>query len=251
MLKIGIVDSGMGGLSILRGLISGGINAEYYYLYDNAHLPYGTKTQDELVALGFAAMQKLMRCGVDVVIIACNTLTSMAVGRLRQMFSLPIIGVEPPIKPAAQSADNILLLATPATLKSERVVDMLHSFTDKNFYYPDVQKLAGLVETHFDNHDEIYRFLKGCTQKYTDIDGIVIGCTHYNFVISELKNLYPAAKIFSNVDGVTRRVKYILAKNKVQIAPHLLVKVIVTGEPLAIEKQYFLCKYLDFGIQFL
>ena len=73
MLRIGLIDSGMGGLSVLKGLIDGGVCAEYYYLYDNKYHPYGMKSQNELVAIGFSNMQKMIAFGVDIVIIACNS----------------------------------------------------------------------------------------------------------------------------------------------------------------------------------
>ena len=250
MLKIGMIDSGMGGISVLKGLIDGGINAEYYYLYDNKYHPYGSKTQNELVAIGYTNMQKLMSFGVDIVIIACNTLTSRGVRQLRTMFDLPIIGVEAPIKPACLSSDNILLLATPATVKSDRVAEMIHNYTDKNFYFPDMSNLARLIENNYENKEIIYDYLSENLQKYQNIESIVIGCTHYNFVCEELKKLFPQAKILSNTAGVVKRTKYIIGKNNLIVPNYLAVKVFQTGEELEIEKKYFLCKYIDFGIEF-
>lgn len=250
MLKIGLIDSGIGGFSVLKGLIDSGINAEYYYLFDNKYHPYGQKPQSELVAIGYACMQKLIEFDVDLVIIACNTLTSRAATPLRAMFKLPIIGVEPPIKPAAKYAENILLLATPSTIKSDRVCEMIHNFTSKNFYFPDMSRLANLIETNFANKQIIYRFLKESLKKYANIDGVVLGCTHYNFVRDEIQQLFKDAQIFSNIDGVVNRTKYIIAKNKLIEPQSRIVNVICTDTPLQTEKRNFLCDYLGMEINF-
>lgn len=250
MLKIGMIDSGMGGFSVLKGLIEGGVNAEYYYLYDNKYHPYGTKSPNELVAIGYTNMQKLVEFNVDVVIIACNTLTSRAVSQLRGMFDIPIIGVEPPIKPATLNCDNILLLATPSTVKSDRVVEMIHSYTNKNFNFPDMALLANLIEVNYNKKDVIFNFLNNSLSKYKDIEGVVIGCTHYNFVCDTINKILPDAKIYSNIDGVVRRTKYIIHKNNLVNQTYLAVKVYATAEEIDIEKQYFLCDYINLGIEF-
>ena len=250
MLKIGMIDSGMGGLSVLKGLVDSGVNAEYYYLYDNKYHPYGSKSQSELVAIGYSNMQKLIDFKVDIVIIACNTLTAGAVSKLRGMFDIPIIGVEPPIKPATMQCENILLLATPCTVKSDRVMEMMHSFTNKSFYFPDMSKLANLIEENYSNKDIIYRFLTYNLSKYKNIQGIVIGCTHYNFAVEEIQKIYPKAKVFSNTAGVVKRTQYIINKNKFIVPNYLAVKVYSTGNEIDIEKKYFLCDYLGLGIEF-
>ena len=250
MLKIGMIDSGMGGLSVLKGLVDSGVNAEYYYLYDNKYHPYGSKSQSELVAIGYSNMQKLIDFKVDIVIIACNTLTAGAVSKLRGMFDIPIIGVEPPIKPATMQCENILLLATPSTVKSDRVMEMMHSFTNKSFYFPDMSKLANLIEENYSNKDIINRFLTYNLSKYKNIQGIVIGCTHYNFAVEEIQKIYPKAKVFSNTAGVVKRTQYIINKNKFIVPNYLAVKVYSTGNEIDIEKKYFLCDYLGLGIEF-
>lgn len=251
MLKIGLIDSGIGGFSVLKGLIDDGIKAEYYYLFDNKYHPYGGKTQSELVAIGYACMQKLVQYNVDMVIIACNTLTSRAAKVLRSMFDLPIIGVEPPIKPATKSSEDILLLATPATIKSDRVCEMIHSFTNKNFYFPDMSRLANLIETNFADKQVLDNFLQEQLKKYTYVDGVVLGCTHYNFVIDEIQKALPNTQIFTNIDGVVKRTKYIIAKNNFIEPQSNFVKVICTDLPIVIEKRYFLSDYLGIGIEFI
>lgn len=251
MLKIGLIDSGMGGISVLKGLIDSGIKAEFYYLYDNKYHPYGKKTASELVAIGYTNMQKMLEFGVNIVIIACNTLTSTAVAKLRSMFDIPIIGVEPPIKPATISGNNILLLATPATIKSDRVVEMIHNYTSKNFFFPDMSLLANLIETNYDNTEIVGEYLEESLAKYNNIDGVVIGCTHYNFILPEIEKIFTAATIFTNIDGVVRRTSYIINKNKLISPNYTYVKLFTTGEQLEANKKYFLCKYIDFGIEFM
>lgn len=251
MLKIGLIDSGMGGISVLKHLICGGITADYYYLYDNKYHPYGSKSKSELVSIGFANMKKMVEEKVDIVVIACNTLTSTAVRVLRNMFDIPIIGVEPPIKPATALCDNILLLATPATLKSDRVEEMINSNYHKNFYFPDMSDLAYLIETNFDKMQVIRDFLVTNLQKYKDIQAVVLGCTHYNFIADEVSKIFPKASVFTNLDGVVKRTKYIINKNNFRLNNNISVKLFASGKNLQDEKKEFLCEYLNFDIDFL
>ena len=86
--------------------------------------------------------------------------------------------------------------------------------------------------------------------KYKNIQGIVIGCTHYNFAVEEIQKIYPKAKVFSNTAGVVKRTQYIINKNKFIVPNYLAVKVYSTGNEIDIEKKYFLCDYLGLGIEF-
>lgn len=251
MLKIGLIDSGMGGFSILKALMKDKINAEYFYIYDNKHHPYGQKSQNELMAIGYQNMKTLLNYEENFAIIACNTLTSGCVDKLRGMFNVPIIGVEPPIKPCGKECKNILVLATPFTLMSERVQNLTHDYLECNFYYPSLPELATLIEAQIENEDIINAYLIEKLKNYKNIDGIVIGCTHYNFIEKNLKKIFPNAKIFSNIIGVCKRVQNIINDCNFNKSSYSSVKVFATGEELSVEKKYFLCKYIDFSIEFL
>lgn len=251
MLKIGLIDSGMGGFSILKALIQQGVKAEYFYIYDNKYHPYGQKSQNELTAIGYQNMKILSNQNVDIVVIACNTLTSGCVDKLRGMFNIPIIGVEPPIKPCAQSCQNILILATPFTISSEKFSRLLHNYTEHNFYYPHLGELASIIENEHSDLNVLDEYLKRKLGQYKNIDGIVIGCTHYNFIESKIKDIFSGCKVFSNVFGVSKRTLNIIEKENLKQNNYSSVKVFVTGEDLSVEKRYFLCKYIDFAIEFL
>ncbi len=120
---IGIMDSGFGGLSVLR-LAKQALPFESFIYYgDNKNAPYGRKSRDQITDLVIKSVQTLMQQNVKCVVIACNTATSAAIDNIRDMFPIPIISMEPAIKPAirdSQGVGNILMMATPATCKLER-----------------------------------------------------------------------------------------------------------------------------------
>lgn len=250
-MKIGLIDSGMGGFSVLKTLIQQEVKAEYFYIYDNKYHPYGQKTQNELTAIGYQNMKILLNQGADIVVIACNTLTSGCVDKLRTMFKIPIIGVEPPIKPCAEQCQNILILATPFTISSERFSHLMHEFTERNFYYPHLGELASLIEKQIEDEKTLDEYLRKKLIQYNDIDGVVIGCTHYNFIEDKIRKMFVNSVVFSNTVGVANRVKSIIKDNSFRQNNYSVVKVFITGDDLSVEKRYFLCKYIDFAIEFL
>ena len=95
---------------------------------------------------------------------------------------------------------------------------MIHNYTSKNFYFPDMSALAKLIELNYDKREVLFQFLNENLKKYKSIEAIVIGCTHYNFVIPELQKIFPNAHIFSNIEGVVKRTKYIINKNNFSTA---------------------------------
>ena len=129
---IGVFDSGLGGLSVLSELWKLMPNEKYIYLGDSKNAPYGTKSEQEVKKYTEENIIKLIDMGVKAVVIACNTATSVAANELREIFSIPIIGIEPAIKPAAENhkGGNIIVMATPMTLKKEKFNNLMNSYND-------------------------------------------------------------------------------------------------------------------------
>lgn len=249
MLKIGIIDSGLGGFSVLKGLLDKGIMAEYYYLYDNKYHPYGSKTKAELNSIAYKNISTLLIYGVDMVVIACNTMTAGTIDSVRRMFSLPIIGVEPPIKPCVKECRKVAILATPFTIHSERLHSQIVRSTETDFYYPELSSLAELVEnTIYIDKSISEGYLRDECRSINDCDGVVVGCTHYNFILPEIQSVFEKAKIYTSIDGVVGRVQAVMTDNGWVSEKYCSVELIPTNNTFDYVKKYFLCKYIDLGI---
>ena len=130
-LPIGVFDSGVGGISVLRELMALMPNENYIFFGDSANAPYGTKTLDEVVKLTCKDAAYLYEQGVKAIVVACNTATSAGVKILRERYTdIPVIGIEPALKPAVLSAKHptVLVMATPMTLREEKFQNLMHRY---------------------------------------------------------------------------------------------------------------------------
>lgn len=221
-LPVGFYDSGVGGVSVLRESVKLLPHENFIYFGDMANAPYGTKTEDEIKDCSLASGEFLFRAGVKAIVIACNTATSIVVQEMRQRYRIPVISIEPAIKPALEqhSEGGILVLATPATLQQKRygaLVERLNA--TGRVVNVACENLADLVENEFENKKILLDYLSGQMLPYKDSDirGIVIGCTHYSF-ISDLI-LQAARDVLGEVDlydgrfGTARHLAHVLEEN--------------------------------------
>lgn len=185
---IGVFDSGMGGISVLRELIKIMPNEDYLYFGDSVNAPYGTKTLEEVRALTIQNVEYLMELGAKGIVVACNTATSAAVAVLRRMYpTMPVVGIEPAIKPAAveNPGARIVVMATPMTLGQEKFQTLMRRYENKIQIVPlPCPGLMEFVERGELEGESLRTYL---TELFRDvvrdpIDGIVLGCTHYPFV---------------------------------------------------------------------
>ncbi len=194
---IGVFDSGVGGISVLAELTEVLPNEDFLYFGDSKNAPYGTKTSEDVLNLSEVCTKKLIDMGAKAIVIACNTATSAAAEYLRNNYKeLPIIGIEPAVKPAAEFKENskILVMATPMTLKKEKFKNLaeLFSVDDKIIPLP-CPGLVELIEQGKTSGAEIDAFLKNILAPYFEekIDSVVLGCTHYPFVKEAIKSAFP------------------------------------------------------------
>lgn len=193
---IGVFDSGMGGISVLREITSYMPREHYIYVGDSANAPYGTKPVEEVRELTLAQISRLIdRHHAKAIAVACNTATSAAVAVLRKIYpDLPLVGVEPAVKPAALAGSHarVLVMATPRTLLEEKFLNLEHIYEDRANIFPlPCPGLMEYVEQGILDGEEIHSFLHKLLDPYKDkgLTGIVLGCTHYPFlkkVISEV-----------------------------------------------------------------
>lgn len=191
---IGIFDSGVGGISVLRHIHALLPHEDLLYVADSRYAPYGTKTPEEIQFRCFEIADFLMAQGVKAIVVACNTATAAAIDKMREKYSVPIIGMEPAIKPAAEASRNgvVGVLATVGTLKSAQFAALLESY-GRNVNVV-TQGCIGLVECieRGELHSAATRqLLKTYCQPLLEegADTIVLGCTHYPFVTSLIQQI--------------------------------------------------------------
>ena len=184
---IGVIDSGVGGISVLKHIHALLPHENLMYLADSKYAPYGNKTAEEITARCMILCDYLLQKNVKVIVVACNTATAAAINALRETFNIPIIGMEPAVKPAATASENgiIGVLATVGTLKSAQFAALLESY-GRNVKVV-TQACVGLVEC-IERGELDAPETKALIQLYTapllaeGADTIVLGCTHYPFV---------------------------------------------------------------------
>ncbi len=215
---IGVFDSGIGGLSVLQELYALLPKENYIFFADQHNVPYGEKTKEELIALTTWIMEFLLEHDVKFAVVACNTATCYAIDTLRNTFDVPIVGVVPAIKPAAErtKTGNIGLIATPATAKSGYVAGLVEQFAPgKNVIKVGCPGLENAVEAGDLDSEETLALLKKYLLPLKDenIDELVLGCTHYPFLRRQIGEvLGPGVELLDSGNAVARRVRVLLTE---------------------------------------
>jgi glutamate racemase len=203
---IGICDSGVGGLIVYQKLKALLPDASYIYLADQAYAPYGERTQAEITARMKLVAELLIQEGATIVVIACNTATVNAIDELRLSFSeLPIVGMEPAIKPAAATADKIIVLGTNSTVHNTRYRALVdHYASGKMVWNVGAPELVRQVEAgKLDRTDLLWAKIDPYIIE--GAQALVVGCSHFSFLIPIIQKLWPELQIFDGADGVARR----------------------------------------------
>jgi len=214
---IGIFDSGIGGTSIFKEIHALLPKENCIYLADSKNAPYGNKSKEEILRLSIKNTEYLLNKGCKIIVVACNTATTNAISYLRANYSVPFIGIEPAIKPAALNTQSkaVGILATKGTLSSQ----LFHKTTD--LYANDIKVIeqvgdgiVPLIETGQLESDEMKALLKIYLKPMLreHIDYLVLGCTHYPYLIPELSKMLPKhVKIIDSGLAVAKQTQAILA----------------------------------------
>jgi len=214
-MRIGFFDSGIGGLALLEAALKAFPNNQDLYLADNAFAPYGDKTEQEIKQRCLAIQSYFESQCVEAIVVACNTATAIAIDEMRSKTALPIIGVEPAIKPAALSEQtDVAVLATKATLLSERYKKLKAKYDGKGVYETPC---AGWVSALEKNERESWPNLLEAALaeiKENKVSHIVLGCTHYIGLKDQIQDhLGYALTFYEPTSGVMQRMKQILGEN--------------------------------------
>ncbi|MDR1604269.1 MAG: glutamate racemase [Gracilibacteraceae bacterium] len=213
---IGILDSGLGGLTLLAEALQLLPREDYYYYADADHVPYGLHSPAEVQAYALAAADFLALCGVRALVVACNTATGAAIGPLRRRFAFPVLGMEPAVKPALVAKKNgrILVAATPLTLRLEKyhnLVDSLHA-ADVVDSLPLPELVTYAERGLFGDAALPYLRAASADLDLTRYTTVVLGCTHFPFYQAQFRALMPEAAVIDGNAGTVRHLAGTLAQ---------------------------------------
>lgn len=215
--KIGLFDSGLGGLSILKTLVEVLPNENYLFYEDSIHNPYGEKSEEELLEITSSIVEYLLSKKCKIIVIACNTATTSCMKKLREKYPDTIfVGTVPAIKVACDhDFKNTVVLSTPYTSKSTRVNELIECFQkeEQDITIVSGSNLAHLIE--IEDKEKIRKLLTDKLSKYqSSMDSIVLGCTHYSLIKEEFQNLFPNVTLLDGCLGVSLEVKRQLENKK-------------------------------------
>lgn len=212
-MKIGVFDSGIGGKSIADKLEIDFPEMQVLYVDDHLHVPYGSRSNDEIIQLTNAAIQPLLAAECDVIVLACNTATAAAIEYLRDTYPVtPFVGLEPMVGPAVELTKSgiVAMCATPFTLGSDRYNNLKHKYaTDVTILEPDCEQWAYMIEHNQVEDKKIADVIADVCENGADV--IVLACTHYHWIkekILEMTN--NKVTVIDPSDAISRRVHEIL-----------------------------------------
>ncbi|MDD3759546.1 MAG: glutamate racemase [Acidithiobacillus sp.] len=217
-MRVGVFDSGLGGLSTWLACTRYLSEAEYFYFADTANAPYGDRSVAEVRAFTKAAYQRFLQLDVDALVIACNTATSAAAAPLRQYASMPIIGIEPAIKVALQeSSGELLLLATELTVRGAKLEKLLQDCDPERrvraLACPGWMEIIEGQRVDWRERASDYWQEKIAAQ-VRDATALVLGCTHYCWLREEISVWSGGSAIFGGNDGVARQLYRLLHRRE-------------------------------------
>ena len=209
--RVGVFDSGIGGLNVLAACQRLLPQVQYYYYGDNRNAPYGSRPPAEIAELVRSALCRFEKNGVHAAVLACNTATVVCLDEMRREFAFPIIGVEPAVCAAARVVKSALVLCTPRTAESARLGRLLEENPSCKFTVSPCPALAAAIEN---------KLLRGDPVVLSDhlpqgsFDGVVLGCTHYAFLREGISSYYQHALVFDGSEGAAQQLALVLEGRK-------------------------------------
>ena len=214
-LPIGVFDSGLGGISVLKELMQLMPEEHYLYFGDSANAPYGTRTTEEVKILTLNAAARLYERGIKALVVACNTATAAAITQIREEYpNLIVVGIEPALKMATDRfpRGHVGIMATQVTLREEKLEHLVGRFPDVTVEKIPAPGLVELVELGKTQSEETEALLRNILNPYVgQLDAIVLGCTHYPFVKDTVqKILGEGVVVLDGGAGTARQTKRLL-----------------------------------------
>ena len=246
MATVGVFDSGSGGLSVLREIRKILPRERYIYYSDNAHCPYGEKSPEYIIDRGRTITRDLISRGADAIVVACNTATAAAIATLRAEFPIPFVGMEPAVKPAALGTRTgvIGVRATAGTLKGSKYLNTRGRFEDAvrivehvGAGYVELVESLELEGPHAEQ--VVWKSLQPLLDEGADI--IVLGCTHYPFLLPVMQKLAsPEVTFIDPAPAVARRLQEVLQKEGIPGGGGPSVELLSSGPSDTLKKLFTL-----------
>ena len=196
-INVVVFDSGIGGLNLLHECAVRVPQAHYYFISDNDNVPYGNKSEDEILSLTLNALNGIETLSPAALIVACNTVTAHCIGKLRSIFDFPVVGIQPAVKQAAKVGGKCLVLATEATVKSQSFLALVSAYSQPETEVTGCAHLAEYIEKNILN---LPGQLPDGLLPDKKADSVVLGCTHYAFVKEQIKRKY-GGEVFDGMAG--------------------------------------------------
>lgn len=221
-MNIGIFDSGIGGMTLLHQAMIMLPQENFIFYADIDHVPYGTKTKEQVISYVDEVMQFMLAHDCKAVVIACNTATSVAAEIMREKYEIPIIGIEPAVKPAVEQSagKRVMVVATPLTIREEKLKNLVEKVDDAHLV--DLLALPRLVsfaeQGEFDT-PQVEEYLKEMLAPFSleEYGELVLGCTHFNYFKDSFRKLLPShVRMIDGSVGTINQLKRIL-ENKEQL----------------------------------
>lgn len=190
MRTIGVFDSGRGGISVAEAVKYAFPADEIIFCEDSQNLPYGSKAPELLLELVTPILLEMVERGCEVIVIACNTVTTTLIDQLRERVPVPLVGIEPMVKPAAEQTKTMVIAvcATPTTLASSRYAQLKDTYAKSIMVLePDCSDWAEMIESNSIDKEKIDKRIRGVLNAGADI--IVLGCTHYHWIEEDIQKL--------------------------------------------------------------
>ena len=211
---VGIFDSGIGGISALRAMMRLLPRETFIYYGDTQNAPYGTKEPQEVISCVRAVVNELLHQRIKALVIACNTATGAAAATLRRELDIPVIGMEPALKPASELRKDgkILVLATPLTLHTEKFDRLMEKYGEGAEKVP-CSGLMELVEKEDETGARKYLEELFGAWELEKVDAVVLGCTHYVFLKPMIRRMLPERTLITDGNqGTARQLRRVLAQ---------------------------------------
>lgn len=212
-IRIGVFDSGSGGLSVAQAIQRSLPDLEVIFVNDKIHVPYGNRDPKELLAFVLPILNTLVNDGCEAIVIACNTVTTTIIDDLRHKIAVPLIGIEPMIKPAAKltQSKTIAVCATPTTLKSLRYKQLKQTYaSDLVIIEPDCSDWSYMIEANKLDKQNIHSRINTVCDQGADV--IVLGCTHYHWIEDLINDIAKnRARVLQPEQAIITELKKILA----------------------------------------
>jgi glutamate racemase len=210
---IGVFDSGVGGISVLRELRAMLPEEDFIYFGDSANAPYGEKSGDEIRALAWHVVETLLKSGIKALVIACNTATAAAAPLIRERLDMPVVAMEPALKPASKCAHGgkVLVMATPLTLSLDKFQSLMERYGKDALPMP-CPGLMELVERGIVDGSELDEYIADMRARIggEHVDAVVLGCTHYVFLRAAIERAFPQAQVVDGNEGTARQLVRLL-----------------------------------------